>query len=154
MEILLRCTKDHDGQPHDFTVAQVPTLKNPALCPLCGNTQLIPRSRIYLLVKHPEGPIVGANGRYYCAGDHKKTRFDSVMEGCTTEVLAVTNPACMRTKEYRELMEKEEMRRFYQTGGLLMPAIMNEATPGPEPSPSPAPTAAPALPSEPPPAQG
>ncbi|MBL8824894.1 MAG: hypothetical protein JNJ77_20070 [Planctomycetia bacterium] len=107
-------------------------------CPLCGNTQLIPLSKIYLLVKDPNGPIHGREGRYYCAGDHQKKTFDGILEGCTTEVLAVTNPACKRTKEYKDLMAKEEMRRFYQSGGLVMPSSVtdnDDSTPGPEPSP-------------------
>lgn len=136
MEVLLRCLLRHDdNQPHDFVMT-----KPPKKCPKCGNTanhSLIPLVRVFLLVKHPDGPIHGAYGRYYCAGDPTKKDIQEHLEAFTSEYSAVNNPACMRTKEYQRLKEEHELQEFYRTGGLVVPSSFLEEREEDKPAPVP-----------------
>ena len=129
MEILLRCGKEHieEGQTHGHPHDYVATGPKDTACPKCGNTELghsiTPRVRIHLLVKDDKGPIVGAKGRYVVACDPgKKALEDPSIEAWSDAYGALTCPQCLQTKAAIALQQKEELRRFHQSGGFHVPA--------------------------------
>lgn len=123
-EVLMRCCKNHDGQPHDYVWSGPPA---PRACPKCGNEhRLQPLVRVYLLVKDKNGPIKGANGNYYVASDHSKKAIVEHLEAWSDSYMAVNNPACMETAEYKKLKNDHEMSQFLLSGGLVVPDSFNE----------------------------
>lgn len=122
MNFLLRCCNSQahtQAEPFvDFTWEGPPS---PKACPVCNNSiALFPRVRIFFIVPHPEGPIYGLHGmRFFCPSDPKRSGITEHVEALTGEWRAVTNPDCMKTKEYRKAKAADELRQAIRSGNIL-----------------------------------